>query len=59
MLVKETVIINGKEFIHHYSDANKYIKQVRTGHLYDDAYDPTNVRYVYKETEIEIEKEAE
>ena len=59
MLVKEKVVINGKEFIHHYSDANKYIKQVRTGNLYDDAYDLTSVKYIYEETELEIKKDAE
>ena len=59
MLVKEKVIINGKEFIHHYSDTNKYIKQVRTGNLYDDAYDTTSVKYIYEETNIDIEKDAE
>lgn len=59
MLIKEKVIINGKEFIHHYSDTNKYIKQVRSGNLYDHAYDTTSVKYIYEETELEIEKDAE
>lgn len=53
MLIKE---IHGK-FIHHYSDTNKYIKQLETGNLYDYAIDV--VEYTYEETELEIEKEAE
>lgn len=53
MLIRE----KHDKFIHHYSDANKYIKQLETGNLYDYAIDV--VEHAYIETDIDIEKDAE
>lgn len=59
MIKQETVTINGREFIHTYSDSNKYIMQKETGYKYDEAYDVIPLRYTYEETNEEIVTEEE
>lgn len=40
-----------------YSDENKYIKQLETGNLYEEAIDLESKQYTYEETDILIENE--
>ena len=58
MITQEQIEINGKVFIHTYSDMYM-LKQVETGVLYEEAYDKMPCRYTYEETDIELEKEEE
>lgn len=49
---------NGKErdeLIKHYSDNDKYIRQVETGIEYTEAIDTYPCRYTYEETDKTIE----
>lgn len=57
MIIKESVNINGKKFIHTYSDAGFYI--TRDGVLYEEAYDPAEFNREYTETDIPIETAEE
>lgn len=53
MITQEEVILNGKTFLHTYSD--KYvIKQVETDTEYDEAYDIIPCKYTYVETDEEL-----
>ena len=56
MIKQEKTIINNKELLHTYSDNNKYILQVETSNIYDEAYDVIPCRYTYTETEEEIKE---
>lgn len=49
MIKTETVTINGKQFIHTYSDEGRYI--VRDGVVYGEAYDPAELDRKYTEGE--------
>jgi hypothetical protein len=49
MMTVETIVIDGKEFIHTFSDLYM-IKQLQTGLLYIDALDPIPSIYTYEET---------
>lgn len=55
MIVKETAVINGKQFIKTYSDENKHIEC--NGVKYSEAFDPYEVEKVYTETDISTETE--
>ena len=59
MIKQEKVTINNKELLHTYSDSNKYILQVETNNIYDEAYDVIPCKYTYKETKEEIVIEEE
>lgn len=59
MIKEEAITIEGREFVRHYSDANKYIKQVETGAEYSEAVDVIPCQYTYLETDREIEKTEE
>ena len=54
MIKQEKTIINNKELLHTYSDNNKYILQVETNNIYNEAYDVIPCKYTYIETEEEI-----
>lgn len=56
MITQEQIDINGRVFLHTYSDVYM-IKQVETGALYEEAYDKIPCRYTYEETDIELEEE--
>ena len=56
MLIKDTITVNGKEFVRHQSDSNKYIRQVETDNLYTLAVDVIPCRYIYEETDKDIPK---
>jgi hypothetical protein len=48
--------------VHHYSDAGMMIRQIETGHLYEDAVDRVPCRWTYEETDTpipEVEREVE
>ena len=59
MIKTETITINGRTFVHTYSDANRMIKQDGTGAVYSEAYDPVGSGRTYTETEEEIATEAD
>lgn len=44
MIQKTTETIDGREYIHHVSDAGLYIRD-DDGHLYSEAYDVTDKQY--------------
>ena len=52
----QTEMITPKR-IKHYSDAGMMIRQIETGHLYEDAVDRFPCKWTYEETDIPIEKE--
>ena len=53
MIITETVVVNGKQFIKTYSDENKYIEC--GGATYSEAFDPAEIERNYTETDIAIE----
>lgn len=58
MIIQEEKIINGKTFLHTYS--NEFVlEQVETGQQYDEAYDIIPCKYTYKETDIELPTEED
>ena len=54
MIKQERVKIGDRELLHTYSDSNKYILQVKTSNIYNEAYDVIPCKYTYTETEEEI-----
>ncbi len=54
MIKQEKVKIENRELLHTYSDNNKYILQVETNNIYNEAYDVIPCKYTYTETEEEI-----
>ena len=54
MIKQERVKIGDRELLHTYSDSNKYILQVETSNIYNEAYDVIPCKYTYTETEEEI-----
>ena len=54
MIKQEKIMINNKELLHTYIDSNKYILQLETNNIYDEAYDVIPCKYTYIETEEEI-----
>jgi hypothetical protein len=60
MIITETITINNKEFIRHYSDANFYIQKVNTEEIYSEAVDPIEFTdRTYIETSEKIEEPTE
>ena len=53
MIIKETVPINGREFIRHYSDSNLMIRKVGTDEIYSEAVDLPDTGFSYIETDEE------
>lgn len=58
-IVTEEQTINDVVYIHTKSDANKKIKQIATGIVYDDAMDLKTNPTEYEETDEDIEGLAE
>lgn len=54
MIKTEIITINGKEYVHTYSDRNMQIRQNDTGAMYDDAIDPVDSGRTYTETDEPI-----
>ena len=57
MIIAESLTIDGRELVRHYSDAGLKIRQLETGVVYDDAIDVVPCRYAYEETDIPVESE--
>ena len=57
MIIQKTVIINNKKFKHTFSDQSKYIKQVETGAIYNEAYDVINRNFTYIETDTPLSQD--
>ena len=57
MIIREIVEINGKSFIHSYSDENFYIRKLGTDEVYSEAYDLPEKKYTYEETEDKVAQE--
>lgn len=57
MIIQETVVINNKQFTHTYSSDLKYIKQVETDAIYNEAYDVPQRNFTYIETDTPLEPE--
>ena len=51
MIIQELVTNNNKVLRHTYSSENKYIKQVETDAIYDEAFDSLKRDYHYIETD--------
>lgn len=56
MIIYETVTINGQQFEHVYSDANRQV--CRDGKSWDEVYNPLNTGRVYTEGNLIPEEEA-
>lgn len=59
MIKTETIIINGRQFIHTYSDNGILIHGGSPEGDYSEAYDPAEFGRTYIETNIPIEEELE
>lgn len=57
MIIQEIVTVNNQQFKHTYSSDSKFIKQLETGALYDEAYDIMYRDFNYIETETLIPRE--
>ena len=57
MIIKENLVINGKDFVKHYSNENKIIRKVETDEEYGEAIDLAYLNYQYEETDKPIEEE--
>lgn len=58
MITQETLELNGKQYLHTYSDTYM-IMQIETGAVYADAMDIIPCEYTYVETDIELENHEE
>lgn len=56
MIIQEIVIVNNRKLKHTYSSENKYIKQLETDVVYDEAYDTLKTDYHYIELSEKIEQ---
>lgn len=57
MVKTEIVLINGKEFIHTYSDSGFMIHGGSPEGDYSEAYDPAEFERTYIETNIPVDQE--
>lgn len=55
MIVEEKINYENEEYIKHYSDAHKYIRQIETGLLFEEAEDRADSNYSYVESEIDLD----
>lgn len=51
MIIRETQLINNKEYIYTYSNLGKMLLQKETGIMYYDALDTINSHYTYEEVD--------
>lgn len=60
MIIKELYKTreDGIKLYRSYSDKNCYIKQIKTGNIYEEAIDIENSLYSYQETDIQFSEEA-
>ena len=59
MIIQETVIIDGKQFKHTFSDSNFYIKKEGTEEEYAEAFDVMTSTFTYIETDKQIPHDKE
>ncbi len=59
MIIQEEIVVNNIRLKHTYSSEKKYIKQIETDVIYDEAYDTLKRDYHYIETEQDIVDEPE
>lgn len=52
MVIQEHVEINGRDFIHTYSDAGRYVMGGEPYGEYEDAYDPSEFGRTYTEGDV-------
>ena len=57
MIIQEIVTLHNMEFKHTFSSENKYIKQLETDAIYNEAYDVPQRNFTYEETDIILAKE--
>lgn len=57
MIIQEIITIDNNQLRHTYSSNNKYIKQVETDAIYDQAYDLLDREFTYEETDTVIPEE--
>ena len=57
MIIQELVEINNRTLLHTFSSDSKYILQIETGVIYDEAYDAPNRGFHYTETDTFIPAE--
>ncbi len=57
MIIQETITINNKQLKHTYSSESKYIKQIETGAIYNEAYDVMERNFTYEETNTPLAPE--
>ena len=58
MIIQELVTSNNQVLRHTYSSENKYIKQVETDAVYDEAFDTLKRDYHYIETDELIKNDV-
>ena len=56
MIIQEIITVHNQQFKHTYSSDSKYIQQVETGAIYDEAYDTMKRNFSYIETDTTIEQ---
>ncbi len=54
MIIEEELNIGSKKFIKKYSDNKKFIKQTKTGLLYEEAVDRAELHLDYEETDLDL-----
>ena len=54
MLIQELVTVNNRQFTHTYSSDKKFIKQIESGALYNEAFDTLKRNFHYIETDTLI-----
>ena len=57
MILQEIITVNNQKLKHTYSSDKKYIKQVETGVIYNEAYDTLKRNFPYVETDIDLTPE--
>ena len=57
MLITETIMEGGREFVHNFSDEGFCVRQNETGIVYSDAMDIVPCQYTYTETDIPLDPE--
>jgi len=57
MIIQEIVIINNRKLKRTYSSDLKYIKQVETGAILDEAYDVLTRNFTYIETDVPLSED--
>lgn len=57
MIIQEIITLHNMQFKHTFSSDNKYIKQIETGAIYNEAYDVPQRNFNYVETDTILSDE--